>query len=354
MTGASGFKGSWLSIWLNQLGAEVLGVSNGLVSNPNLFEVAQLSDFMDHKFIDIRNLDALKKTINNFKPDFVFHLAAQPIVSEAYRDPLFTISTNVMGTANILECLRHIEFKCAAVVITSDKCYENVEQLWGYKETDRLGGKDIYSASKACSELIFSAYFRSILFQNDNLKLATARAGNVIGGGDWAKDRVIVDTVKSWAKGEEAIIRNPRATRPWQHVLEPLSGYLYLAARLIDNQNLNGQSFNFGPNTNETQTVEELVKLLSSHWKSNKKASYSIKNNTKFYEAKLLKLNIEKANELLNWQPTLNFLECVASVGDWYSRFYDSGSECNMLDFTREQIDIYLAKAREKNIKWTD
>ena len=244
ITGHTGFKGSWLALWLLKLGAQVFGISKSLVSEPSHFKLLNLEHKLEHHLLDIRDYSKLAQTIKAIKPDFIFHLAAQAIVSKSYQDPVQTISTNVLGTSHILDIASKLDQIIKLIVITSDKCYHNQEWSFGYRENDQLGGKDIYSASKASAEILYKAFFNSFL-QNSNVLSATVRAGNVIGGGDFSTDRIVVDIMKSWAKGEKAVLRSPQATRPWQHVLEPLSGYLHLAASLDDR--LNGESFNFGP-----------------------------------------------------------------------------------------------------------
>ncbi|WOD06218.1 CDP-glucose 4,6-dehydratase [Marinomonas sp. GJ51-6] len=279
---------------------------------------------IEHHFCDIRDLNNVSKILNDFNPDFVFHLAAQPIVSVSYESPLETISTNVMGTAVVLEALRKWNQECNVVVITSDKCYENVEWVWGYKETDHLGGKDIYSGSKGAAEVIFHSYYESFFKSPENkVRLATGRAGNVIGGGDWAKDRIVVDCMKSWADGNTVEIRSPDATRPWQHVLEPLSGYLTLGVELSEKDGLVGESFNFGPRSEQNRTVLELLTDLSQLWKFNKaEDAYQVTDNIPFHEAGLLKLNCDKSLFHMKWEANLAYKECVEMVGKWYYAFY--------------------------------
>ena len=239
ITGHTGFKGSWLTTWLLRLGATVVGISKDILTNPSMFEILGLKDKIRHHSFDIRALNLLKNTIQKEKPDFIFHLAAQAIVSVSYEDPVETITSNAIGTMNLLESLRKIDWGCTAVIITSDKCYDNVEREQGYKETDTLGGKDIYSGSKGAAELIIKSYLESFFLSfNHPVKVGIARAGNVIGGGDWAKDRIVVDSIKAWSKKRFVEIRSPKATRPWQHVLEPLSGYLVLAYYLKKNHSL--------------------------------------------------------------------------------------------------------------------
>jgi len=353
ITGNTGFKGGWLTAWLLKLGAKVCGVSDKIPSNPAIFSEIGLETKIEHHFCDIRDLIRFSKILEDFEPDFVFHLAAQPIVSVSYDDPVDTISTNVMGTTVFLEALRRWNKECSVVVITSDKCYENVEWYWGYKETDQLGGKDIYSGSKGAAEVIFHAYYHSFFSdERSKIRLATGRAGNVIGGGDWAKDRIVVDCIKNWAKGKSVEIRCPEATRPWQHVLEPLSGYLTLAADLSNNDTLLGESFNFGPRSEQTKTVLELLTDLSHPWgfKSIDDA-YCVTDNIPFHEAGLLKLNCDKALFHLKWEANLSYKECVGFVGDWYFNHYNT--EQDMYQLTIEQITQYEKIASERGLVWS-
>ena len=362
ITGHTGFKGSWLTTWLLKQGAVVAGYSDCIPTQPAMFEILQLSQKIEHHIGDVRDLAAFAAVLNGFKPDFVFHLAAQAIVSLSYRDPLATISTNVMGTATVLEALRHYDAACVAIIITSDKCYENVEWEWGYKETDHLGGKDIYSGSKGAAEAIFHAYFHSFFQKADcPVKIATARAGNVIGGGDWAPDRLVVDCMKNWAQGQVVEIRSPAATRPWQHVLEPLSGYLNLAASLAhelhggqsagNGRSLNGQSFNFGPMAEQNRSVLDVLRDLATYWNfPDTDRAYRVTGNIPFHEAGLLKLNCDKALFDLKWHGNLRYAECVKLVSLWYYAFYHD--ERNMYTLTLEQIREYEDMARERALPW--
>lgn len=352
ITGHTGFKGSWLSLWLKQKGAELYGISLDIPTEPSLFNVLGLEDQMEHILLDIRDLESIKSEIKRISPDFIFHMAAQPIVSLSYSDPLETFSTNAMGTGNVLEAIRGLENKCVAIFITSDKCYENVEWVWGYKETDMLGGKDIYSASKAAAEVIFHSYYHSFIKKMPNIKVASVRAGNVIGGGDWAADRIVPDCMRSWSQHEKVEIRNPGATRPWQHVLEPLSGYLNIAAELWNEGDFNGESYNFGPPSENNITVMELLEKLGKSWGLNKpEDTYTQTGELKFSEAGLLKLNCDKALFDIKWQPTLNINELIQFTGDWYYMFYNNPE--NVLGFTENQIAEYESKARTKKIRWS-
>ena len=352
VTGHTGFKGSWLTAWLLKLGAKVCGLSDQIPTNPSMFVELGLDQKIENHFCDIRDFEGVSKILTEFAPDYVFHLAAQPIVSVSYEDPLSTISTNVMGTAVLLEALRLWNQPCNVVVITSDKCYENVEWVFGYKETDHLGGKDIYSGSKGAAEVIFHAYYNSF-FKNpkNKIRLATGRAGNVIGGGDWAKDRIVVDCMKNWANGKIVELRSPEATRPWQHVLEPLSGYLTLGSQLNSDNRLLGESFNFGPRSEQNRTVLELLTDLSQQWNFNKaEDAYSVTDNIPFHEAGLLKLNCDKALFNLRWEANLSYKECVKMVGEWYYLFYKM--EKDMYKLTLDQITQYEDLAMKRDLIW--
>ena len=354
ITGHTGFKGSWLTAWLLRLGARVAGYSIGIPTNPSMFEATSLQRDIEHHEGDVRDLEKLSAALAAFGPDVVFHLAAQPIVSESYADPTGTISTNVIGTMNVLEALRRTGAPCTAVLITSDKCYENVEWPWGYKETDRLGGRDIYSGSKGAAELIIHAYQESFFrHTGGRIRIASARAGNVIGGGDWAKDRIVVDCMRRWAASLPVEIRSPNATRPWQHVLEPLSGYLWLAARLMHDGTLSGESFNFGPQAHQNHTVMHLIQALSRHWHfSETDKVCTVTGSTAFHEANLLKLNCDKAYAMLGWQANLEYEQCVAMVAQWYRAYY--GGEADIRQATLEQIGAYEAVAAGKELPWSN
>jgi len=352
VTGHTGFKGTWLTSWLLELGADVCGVSIDIPTKPSIFEELKLENKIKHHIADVRDLPEIKKIVESFKPDFLFHLAAQPIVSLSYSNPLETISSNVMGTANVLEVLRNLEHKCNAVIITSDKCYENVEWVWGYKETDHVGGRDIYSGSKGAAEVIFHAYQQSFFPTSDgNVRLATGRAGNVIGGGDWAADRIVADCMRAWSKGELVEIRCPEATRPWQHVLEPLSGYLALGQGLVENPKNHGEQYNFGPRSEQNHTVKDLISDLSSYWSFDQPDdAYAVTDDIPFHEAGLLKLNCDKALFNLRWEANLNYKECIKFVSEWYYKFYQGQDD--MMEVTRFQIQEYQRIALNKNLLW--
>ena len=353
ITGNTGFKGSWLTVWLLSLGAKVVGISKDIPTHPSMFEKLDLQSKIKHYTEDIRNLSAITKIIDDEEPEFLFHLAAQPIVSTSYSDPIETISSNVMGTANVLEALKVLNKKCTAIIITSDKAYDNVEQIWGYKENDQMGGKDIYSGSKGAAELIIKSYYHSF-FKNEksNVKLSIARAGNVIGGGDWAKDRIVVDCMQNWSEGKTVEIRSPKATRPWQHVLEPLSGYLNLGQALYEDDSFHGEGYNFGPRAEQNRTVEDLLIDLSKYWHyENPKDSYEVTANIPFHEAGLLKLNCDKALGYLNWQATLDYKDTIKFTSEWYYDFYKT--DMDMYEKTIEQIEEYENLARGRDLLWT-
>ncbi len=351
ITGNTGFKGSWLTLWFIKLGAKVIGLSNDVPSDPSLFEILQLESKIKHYWVDIVDADKVKKVVEDENPDFIFHLAAQALVSVSYAEPLSTLKTNIMGTANILDAIKTIEHNCTAIIITSDKCYDNVEWEWGYKETDRLAGKDIYSGSKSGAEIVFYSYYHSFIKNKVNIKIATTRAGNVIGGGDWALDRIVPDAMKAWSEGKAVEIRSPKATRPWQHVLEPLSGYLHLGAELQNKKELSGESFNLGPRSEYSNTVVELLKGLSKEWKLSENETFIVTGNIPFHEAGLLKLNCDKALFHLKWIPTLDYGMVVHFTGQWYYEYYNNRSE--MYEFTSNQINEYEQIALDKNLVWT-
>jgi CDP-glucose 4,6-dehydratase len=351
VTGHTGFKGSWLTTWLLKLGAEVVGISKDVPTEPAMFEELNLADRITHIWADIRDLGLMRQIFRDAQPDFVFHLAAQPIVSISYTDPIETVSTNVVGTMNILESMRTRERPCVAVLITSDKCYDNVEWVWGYRETDRLGGKDVYSGSKGAAELVIRSYLYSFFQNNHAVRVAIGRAGNVIGGGDWARDRVVADCMRAWNDGKHVEIRSPQSTRPWQHVLEPLSGYLALGEAVAKNSGLHGEAFNFGPRAEQNHTVVELLSDLGRQWGfADSDQAYRITGNAQFHEAALLKLNCDKALFHLRWEPNLDYSETISLVGTWYSAYY--GARPDMYALTMEQIDRYERLAIERNRPW--
>lgn len=350
VTGHTGFKGSWLASWLLLLGARVIGCSKDVPSRPSNFEVSRMGERIEDHRIDVRDGRAVRALMEKYEPDFIFHLAAQPLVRRSYHDPIETYETNILGTLNVLEGLRFARRECAAVFITSDKCYENVESVWGYRETDALGGKDPYSASKGAAELLIRSHVNSF-FSTDrsNVRIGVCRAGNVIGGGDWASDRIVPDCVRAWATGRAVELRSPHATRPWQHVLEPLSGYLALAAALREQRELHGEPFNFGPTETQNYTVLNLVEGMGLHWDKVRWIDVS-KSYDGPYESGLLKLNCDKALHYLKWQATLSFEDTVRFTAQWY-RAYDE-SKSDMASVTRAQIETYTALASKKGIAW--
>ncbi len=350
ITGHTGFKGSWLSAWLKLLGSKVVGFSDCIPTSPSNYEASNIYSNLDDNRGDIRILSDIKSVVKNTQPDFIFHLAAQALVNNSYEDPIQTITVNALGTANILESIRQLDKKVVVVMITSDKAYDNVEWIWGYRENDRLGGKDLYSASKGMAELVIKGYFESFFKNNSNISLGIARAGNVIGGGDWAKDRIVPDCVTAWSNNQKVDIRSPNATRPWQHVLEPLSGYLLLASNLSKNHSSNGEAYNFGPSSNQDYSVAELINEMSLYWDQVNWRDTS-ESKTHNHEAGLLKLNCDKALFDLNWTPTLDFQETIKMTADWYKEYYEQ-SNVSMSDITTSQIIKYNSIAKSKLIKW--
>lgn len=353
VTGHTGFKGAWLSLWLSQLGSKVHGFSIDIPTTPSLFQAADLGKLVSDARGDVRDLDEVKRVFQAVQPDFVFHLAAQPIVKTSYEEPCATFLTNVAGTVNVLEAMRAAEKQCTGVIITSDKCYENAEWTWGYRENDRLGGKDPYSASKAAAECAIRAMHHSFFSKGGRVRIAPARAGNVIGGGDWAASRIVPDAARSWSQNEPVVIRCPHSTRPWQHVLEPLSGYLRLAQCLREEETLAGEPFNFGPRSEQNHTVLELLHALARRWDFPDASSMiTIDEPPAFHEAGLLKLNCDKALHDLQWQPTLAYDETVEFTSAWYFHYYRQ-SRSDIRDFTLAQVDDYVSKARARSLAWT-
>lgn len=350
VTGHTGFKGSWLTAWLKQLGANVMGISLSPPTHPSHFEASKINLGIKDIRLDIRDKVKLEKKIITFKPNFIFHLAAQSLVGLSYTNPTITWQTNVFGTLNILESLRKLKNNCNVVIITSDKCYFNKEMRYGYKETDILGGKDPYSGSKASAELLVKSYVSSFFSNNKTkIRIATARAGNVIGGGDWANNRIVPDCVRSWSKNKKAELRNSKATRPWQHVLEAVSGYLCLAINLSYSKHLHGEPFNFGPSLSKEYCVLELVKAMNNYWKN---VSWKIipKTKKKFYESELLRLNCNKAKKILNWKSILKFDEMIDMVANWYRNYYSNPKDIE--NITSEQIKRYQSLAVKRGSKW--
>ena len=353
VTGSTGFKGSWLCSWLCMLGADVYGYVLNIPTNPSMYEILGLDKRVHQHYGDIRNKEELRDYINEVRPDFIIHLAAQALVYTSYQEPFDTITTNVVGTAAVCDCIREITWDCTCVLITSDKAYDNVEWIWGYRETDRLGGKDVYSGSKGAAELVIKSYWHSFIKDKPNIKLGITRAGNVIGGGDWAKDRIIVDCIKAFSQGNTVEIRSPKATRPWQHVLEPLSGYLTLGWFLAEGKCENGEIYNFGPRAEQTKTVYELAKDLAALWGLNPDEAVQLTGNVPFKEATLLKLNCDKALAELQWHSTLHYNECVHFIADWYRAFYQ-GQGADMYQLTISQVEKYVSAAKNQCLEWAE
>ena len=341
ITGATGFKGAWLCQILDLLGANILGVGYKPNKNQNLFNELDLKKKINLKYSDIRDYKKLKKIINSFKPQIIFHLAAQPIIFQSYVDPVGTININSIGTLNILDILRTSTSVKSIVCITSDKCYANNFSTKGFKETDNLGGSDPYSASKASAEIIIHAYAESY-FKKKNIGLASARAGNVIGGGDWSPNRLIPDTINSLMKNKKIKIRNPGFNRPWQHVLEPLNGYLILAEKLFKNPKKYSTSWNFGSRKNTVTSVLNVVKTMIDIWGSGK---IVYKKNFKFYEQKNLQLNILKAKKILKWEPYYTINQSVETTVDWYKQVYIKKKSPK--EITIDQIKKYFNHAKK-------
>ena len=342
ITGHTGFKGSWLSIWLNKLGANVTGFSLDPNTTPNNFNLSGLETKINSIIGDIRDYSFLKEAIRINQPEIIFHLAAQPLVRESFKNPLSTYQTNILGLVNLLEIIKESNTVKAVLIITSDKCYSNKEWIYGYKETDELGGYDPYSASKACAEIISSSY-RNSFYNHSNIHIATARAGNVIGGGDWSKDRIIPDCIRGITSGETILIRNPDSIRPWQHVLDPLWGYLKLMYHLFNEGSTYAASWNFGPGQYEILNVLDLVKYLTDEWKGN----YEIhKNEDKIHEAGMLQLDCSKAYYKLGWKSLLTVQDALKYTIEWYKEYYEKKEDPYSLCI--QQIENYSHIAEER------
>ena len=341
LTGHTGFKGSWLALWLAKLGAKVCGYSLAPNTKPSMFEELNISNKISKSIIgDILDSENLEKAISDFSPEIIFHLAAQPLVRLSYSEPVLTYQTNVIGTLNVLEAARKCSSVIAFVNVTTDKCYENKEVQRGYREDEPMGGYDMYSSSKGCVEIMSSSYRRSFL--KNGYAMATARAGNVIGGGDWALDRLIPDCIRGINSGIDIEIRNPIAVRPWQHVLEPLSGYLLLGQKLLEEGQKFADGFNFGPREESVLTVAEVAKKVTEFYG---RGRVVVGEASPLHEAGLLMLNIEKAKKVLGWTPTYSADEAIKNTVEWYKRFYSQQER--MLDFTIKQIEDY-----EESVKW--
>lgn len=348
VTGHTGFKGSWLVLWLHQMGAKVIGYSKDIPSEPSHFQLLNLN--ITSIIGDIRDIKQLKNVFEEYKPDIVFHLAAQALVRYSYGRPIETFETNVMGTVNMFECALDQESVKAFVNITSDKAYDNQERQQGYKESDPMGGHDPYSASKGCAELVTASY-RNSFFQHTEKLLASARAGNVIGGGDWALDRLVPDIFKATSKDETVTIRNIHATRPWQHVLEPLSGYLLLGQHLLEGNSRMAEGWNFGPNEDDTREVGNVIQNIKRHW--DKVTIEIIQDKNQLHEANLLKLDCSKASALLKWKPVWDFEQTIELTSNWYKDFY-TNENLNVAERSQADLDKYINDAKNKGIKWAE
>jgi CDP-glucose 4,6-dehydratase len=343
LTGHTGFKGSWTSLWLSYLGADVKGYSLQPPTNPNLFEVACVNEVIESDINDIRDFESLRNSIVEFSPDIIFHMAAQPLVRASYKFPLETYETNIMGTANLLHASLEADTCRAIINITTDKCYENKEIDIAYKETDPMGGYDPYSSSKGCAELVSSAY-RESFFNAKKIGLATVRAGNVIGGGDWAEDRLIPDILRAFEHEKSVIIRNPNATRPWQHVLEPISGYILLAENLYTDSKAFSESWNFGPNLDDVKPVSWILEQMTKLWPGSK---WQLDESVNPHEAQLLKLDISKVKEKLNWSPVWNLETSLKKIVQWHK--VCASETVDMQKYCITDIEQYIKDSNNDN-----
>lgn len=354
VTGHTGFKGSWLSIWLRELGADVVGYSLAPPTDPANFDASRLSQRVVDRRGDVRDAESLRKVVEEFRPRVVFHLAAQAIVRASYANPKETFDTNVGGTVNVLEAIRRSDSVRAAVCITSDKCYENREWVWGYRENDRLGGRDPYSASKAMAEVAISAYRRSFFpadeYERHGVAIASARAGNVIGGGDWGRDRLVPDCARALVAGEAIRVRYPDYVRPWQFVLESLSGYLWLAVKLLREGGKFASAWNFGPSDPRAVSVRELVQRFIELWGAGTWEDVSLEEAP--HEAGLLTLSWEKAARLLDWRPVYTWDGALAETVDWFRRYHEGDAGADMYGVCVEQIQRYADRGRELGLPW--
>ena len=336
LTGHTGFKGSWLSLWLSSLGAEVKGYALNPPTSPSLFNEAKVDSLIDSQIGDIRDQDTLHESMTKFSPDILIHMAAQPLVRYSYDAPIETYEVNIIGTAKVLEVARSCANLKAIVNITTDKCYENDGRSEGYKEDDKMGGYDPYSSSKGCAEIVASAYRRSFL-QDQGIGLSSVRAGNVIGGGDWANDRLIPDILRSFEKNEPVIIRNPKATRPWQHVLEPLSGYLVLAQKMYRDQNKYAEGWNFGPNEQDVKSVDWILNKMIAKWPN---SSWELDSSSNPHEANFLQLDISKAESKLGWKPIWELSHTLEKIIDWHQAWINKE---DMQTVCLSEIKAYMA-----------
>lgn len=343
ITGHTGFKGSWLTFWILNLGGKIIGVSDKVKTNPSNFTILGLKKKIIDKRLDIKDFNKFKKVLLKHKPNFLFHLAAQAIVKDSYLNPKQTWQTNTLGTINILEALKNYNKNIVVVIITSDKVYKNIEISRGYKESDKLGGSDPYSASKAAADLAVQSYMASFLKKKKNIKIAVARAGNVIGGGDWSTGRLIPDCINSWSNNKKVIIRNPSSTRPWQHVLDVLRGYMLLAINLKKNTIPSGEIYNFGPNIEKNTRVIDVIKQASKVWG---RAKWKISRNKNFFESQLLYLNSNKSKKELNWRCLLNLKRSIIFTTDWYKKFF---LKKNMFEVSLSLLKKYEKLLKNKN-----
>jgi CDP-glucose 4,6-dehydratase len=350
VTGHTGFKGSWLCEWLLGLGANVAGLALSPDATPSLFEQLELADRLDHTIADIRDPASILALVERFRPDYLFHFAAQPLVRRSYREPLLTWQTNVIGTANVLEALRRVDWPCAAVLVTTDKCYENREWPHGYRETDALGGHDPYSSSKAAAEVAIASWRRSFFSNGHPVRLASTRAGNVIGGGDWAEDRIVPDLVRALLAKQAVGVRNPLATRPWQHVLEPLSGYLAIAAALRSEprQHLLETAFNIGPDHDSNASVQCVVETALEFWNG----AWDRVGEGGPHEATFLHLDNSKIRSLLGWRPVLSLRESIRLTVEWYRDTNGHHSAEAISERTVRDIREFETAARHANVSW--
>ncbi len=342
ITGHTGFKGSWLTLWLHNLQAELSGISLP-AKKLSLFQIAELEEEITSFYCDITNFSELVSTVQKIQPVVIFHLAAQALVRPSYDDPVSTFSTNIMGTAHLLEAAKQCASIKSIVIVTSDKCYDNQEWQWGYRETDPLGGKDPYSCSKACTELVVDSY-RHSFFSNNNLNIATARAGNVIGGGDWGHDRLLPDMLSAFSNKKPVIIRNPQAVRPWQHVCEPLNGYLNLARKLFENGSAFAQAWNFGPSDNANKTVSWIADYIQQQWPGSLPWTTSKEDNP--HESQILKLDNSKARTFLDWHPILSVDQALDWTVNWHQAWLHKQ---NMKEFTLNQIHEFMVMMEASN-----
>jgi CDP-glucose 4,6-dehydratase len=338
ITGHTGFKGGWLSTWLHLLGADIYGYALDPLHEQGIYSMSGISSKINDHRGDIKDKSKLSDYVNYIKPDFIFHLAAQPLLLESYKNPVETFEINTLGTVNVLEAIRQCPTVKAGVFITTDKCYENKEWVWGYRENEPMGGHDPYSASKGAAELVISSYRESFFREKGKTAIASARAGNVIGGGDWADFRLVPDIFRAIESGKTIELRNPNATRPWQHVLEPLSGYLLLGAKLFEHPQRFAEAWNFGPFVHEIHSVADVVKEIIKY--TGKGDFKDVSDSDKLHEANLLMLDISKANQKLGWYPVLNFKETIQMTSDWYMKFRDT----DVFELTKKQILTYQDK----------